>query len=64
MPGVGVKTFKRKDLAGKADKQDEALVIIDDKVYDVTDFVPEHPGGEVILTHINGEDATGSPFEN
>lgn len=34
------------------------LVLIDGKVYDVSDFVDSHPGGTVILTHCNGEDAT------
>lgn len=36
------------------------FVIIDNKVYDITDFIADHPGGEnVISTHI-GKDATGA----
>lgn len=38
------------------------FTIIDNKVYDVTDFVHEHPGGEqVLLTHV-GKDASGTLF--
>ncbi|CAG8716813.1 700_t:CDS:2, partial [Racocetra fulgida] len=32
-------------------------IIIDNKVYDIKDFAPNHPGGAPILTHI-GKDAT------
>ncbi|KAG9306600.1 hypothetical protein G9A89_004797 [Geosiphon pyriformis] len=32
-------------------------ITIDKKIYDIRDFVPDHPGGAVILTHI-GKDAT------
>ncbi|KAF9367730.1 hypothetical protein CPC16_006081, partial [Podila verticillata] len=32
-------------------------MIIDNKVYDVREFVPDHPGGSVILTHV-GKDGT------
>jgi cytochrome b involved in lipid metabolism len=41
-----------------------AFVTIQGKVYDVKDFVAEHPGGNVILTYVNGQDATGNkaPF--
>ncbi|KZT06828.1 uncharacterized protein LAESUDRAFT_725587 [Laetiporus sulphureus 93-53] len=33
-------------------------IIIDNKVYDVTDFLPEHPGGEKIILKYAGRDAT------
>ncbi|KAF9821919.1 hypothetical protein IEO21_00349 [Rhodonia placenta] len=35
-------------------------VIISDKVYDVTDFLPEHPGGAKIILKYAGRDATAA----
>ncbi|KAJ9183890.1 hypothetical protein P3X46_007689 [Hevea brasiliensis] len=35
----------------------ECWIIIKDKVYDVTSYVEEHPGGDAILTHA-GDDST------
>ncbi|KAJ3788978.1 FMN-dependent dehydrogenase-domain-containing protein [Lentinula aff. detonsa] len=35
-------------------------VIIDKKVYDVTDFLQEHPGGSSIILKYAGRDATGA----
>jgi len=32
--------------------------VIDSKVYDVTDFVEAHPGGEAVLKQVAGQDAT------
>jgi cytochrome b involved in lipid metabolism len=38
------------------------FTIIDNKIYDVTDFVHEHPGGaQVLLTQV-GKDATGTCY--
>lgn len=33
-------------------------VIINNKVYDVTEFLPEHPGGKSIILKYAGKDAT------
>ena len=38
-------------------------IVIHDKVYDVTKFLDEHPGGEEILVEHAGIDAT-EPFED
>ncbi|KAK4791525.1 hypothetical protein SAY86_031938 [Trapa natans] len=38
-------------------KRDDCWIIIKNKVYDVTSYVEEHPGGDAILTHA-GEDST------
>ncbi|RIB16121.1 delta6 fatty acid desaturase [Gigaspora rosea] len=41
----------------KYSKDQPWYIIIDNKVYDIKEFVPDHPGGAPILTHI-GKDAT------
>mmetsp|Transcript_45002 Transcript_45002/g.104162 ORF Transcript_45002/g.104162 Transcript_45002/m.104162 type:complete len:1240 (+) Transcript_45002:103-3822(+) len=33
-------------------------VVVDDQVYDVTQYCAEHPGGEAVLRHMGGKDAT------
>ena len=38
--------------------ENDAWIIINDDVYDITDFLEEHPGGKMILISILGEDAT------
>lgn len=46
-----------KEEVAKHNKEDDVWVIIDDLVYDVTDYVPEHPGGDAILNNA-GKDCT------
>ncbi len=53
-----VATFSREEVA-KHNSPESCWLIIDGKVYDVTAFVPEHPGGEEILEYC-GRDATES----
>lgn len=38
-------------------KRTDCWIIIKDKVYDVTSYVEEHPGGDAILVHA-GDDST------
>ncbi|KAF3909759.1 hypothetical protein AA313_de0210196 [Arthrobotrys entomopaga] len=40
------------------DTKDSLYVVIDDKVYDVSKFVDEHPGGEEVLLDVAGTDGT------
>ena len=60
-----MRTFTRSEVLnadalndGKKNAEAPFLMIIDNKVYDVREFVPDHPGGSVILTHV-GKDGTG-----
>ncbi|VEU23237.1 DEKNAAC104350 [Brettanomyces naardenensis] len=47
----------------KHNKKDDLWMIINNKVYDVTKFVDEHPGGEEVLLDVAGTDATDA-FED
>ncbi|KAI3648078.1 hypothetical protein MP228_005932 [Amoeboaphelidium protococcarum] len=46
---------------GSNSSSDNALVLINNQVYDVKEFSEVHPGGKVILSYANGQDAT-DPF--
>ncbi|XP_030541692.1 cytochrome B5-like protein [Rhodamnia argentea] len=54
------KTYTKADVA-LHNKRTDCWVIIKDKVYDVTSYVEEHPGGDAILTHA-GDDSTEGFF--
>lgn len=39
--------------------KDDAWIVIKNKVYDVTSYVEEHPGGDSILNHVGGDATEG-----
>lgn len=51
------KTFTREEVK-KLNNEDNVLFIVDAKVYDVSDFLDAHPGGEAVLRQVAGKDAT------
>ena len=56
-----VKVFRLVDVAlhNKSKGEDKSIwIVIHDKVYDITKFLDEHPGGEEILIKNAGADAT------
>ncbi|KAI0639264.1 FMN-dependent dehydrogenase-domain-containing protein [Trametes polyzona] len=53
------RTFSLDEVA-KHNSQSSCWVIIKDKVYDVTEFLPDHPGGAKIILKYAGKDATSA----
>lgn len=50
-------TFSRDEVRNHT-SEDSLWCIIDSTVYDLTDFVDAHPGGESVLRQVAGQDAT------
>lgn len=53
-----LKEYSRAEIA-KHNKKDDCWLIIDDKVYDVTKFIADHPGGEIILKNAGADSSEG-----
>ena len=51
------KTFTREEVREHT-TEDSLWCIIDSIVYDLTDFIMAHPGGEAVLQQVAGQDAT------
>lgn len=51
------KQFTRQEIAERKTKKD-AVFIIDNIVYNVTQFLDEHPGGHEVLVNVAGKDAS------
>ena len=52
------KTFTPQDVASHNAPDKGMHIIVDNNVYDVTEFVNEHPGGAKILKRVAGKDAS------
>ncbi|KAJ5668846.1 cytochrome b5 [Penicillium macrosclerotiorum] len=52
------KTFTPADVASHNSADKGMYIIVDTGVYDVTNFVDEHPGGAKILKRVAGKDAS------
>ncbi|XVE73655.1 hypothetical protein DITRI_Ditri11bG0136200 [Diplodiscus trichospermus] len=55
--GSGEKVFAYEDVA-KHKERNQCWLLISGKVYDVTAFLEEHPGGDEVLLAASGKDAT------
>ena len=47
-----------RDEVSEHNTENSAWIILNNQVYDVTNFLPDHPGGEAIILSIAGQDAT------
>ncbi|KAI0395447.1 putative cytochrome b5 protein [Xylariaceae sp. FL0594] len=52
------KTFTAKEVSEHKDEQNGMYIIVDSGVYDITNFLDEHPGGAKILKRMAGKNAT------
>ncbi|OAQ96195.1 hypothetical protein LLEC1_03075 [Akanthomyces lecanii] len=52
------KTFAAAEVSKHKDKDNGIWLIIEGAVYDVTNFVDEHPGGARVIQRMGGKDAT------
>ncbi|KAL8338211.1 hypothetical protein RB601_006521 [Gaeumannomyces tritici] len=52
------KSFTVTDVAKFNNEKDGMYIIIDDGVYDITNFLEEHPGGVKILKRMAGKNST------
>ncbi|XP_076238260.1 cytochrome b5 [Calliopsis andreniformis] len=52
------KQFTRSEVAAANDSKNRTLLILHDKVYEVTKFLNEHPGGEEVLIDHGGIDGS------
>ncbi|XP_076622047.1 cytochrome b5 [Colletes latitarsis] len=52
------KTFTKNEVAVTGNSKENTLIILHDKVYNVTNFLNEHPGGEEILLDHAGKDGS------
>lgn len=52
------KTISVQEVQAHSSPEKGMYIIVDDTVYDVTNFVDEHPGGAKILKRVAGKDAT------
>nr|XP_043621552.1 cytochrome B5-like protein [Erigeron canadensis] len=55
-----VKAYNKAEIS-LHNKRTDCWIIIKEKVYDVTPYVEEHPGGDAILSHA-GDDSTEGFF--
>nr|AFK35196.1 unknown [Lotus japonicus] len=51
------------EVQKRATDKDKCIMVIDNRVYDITKFLDEHPGGEEVLKEQRGKDATNA-FED
>ncbi|KAJ5770739.1 uncharacterized protein N7511_002790 [Penicillium nucicola] len=51
-------SFTPADVAAHNSADKGLYIIVDNNVYDVTNFIDEHPGGAKILKRVAGKDAS------
>ncbi|CAF4176609.1 unnamed protein product [Rotaria socialis] len=59
----GKKPLTLLEVKDLVEKEKKCVIVINNRVYDVTKFIDEHPGGEEVLKEQQGRDAS-SAFED
>ncbi|CAD5234508.1 unnamed protein product [Bursaphelenchus xylophilus] len=57
MSGGDLKLFRAAEVA-QHNSAESCWIILDEKIYDVSKFVLEHPGGEEVILNLAGQDCT------
>lgn len=52
--------FTWEEVAQRSGREKERWLVIDRKVYNISDFTRRHPGGSRVISHYAGQDATVS----
>jgi cytochrome b involved in lipid metabolism len=52
------KTISAQEVKAHSSPEKGMYIVVDETVYDITNFVDEHPGGAKILKRVAGKDAT------
>lgn len=52
--------FTWEEVAQRSGREKERWLVIDRKVYNISDFSRRHPGGSRVISHYAGQDATVS----
>ena len=53
-----MKSFTLDEVVRMTDTSGCYIVVSNDKVYDVTEFINRHPGGKFVIKSKNGQDVT------
>lgn len=57
-PPPNLKKWTKETIQQHIESKSATVVILDNLVYDVTNFKASHPGGPELLEGVNGQDAT------
>lgn len=57
--GKQLATYSYQEVS-KHDKRDDRWIIINNQVYNITNWARRHPGGSRVIGHYAGQDATVS----
>jgi predicted heme/steroid binding protein len=58
--GPTLRYFTWEEVARRSGREKERWLVIERKVYNISEFVRRHPGGSRVISHYAGQDATVS----
>lgn len=59
--GPAPRYFTWEEVAQRSRRNKERWLVIERKVYNISEFLRRHPGGSRVISHYAGQDATVSP---